>query len=494
MQGSLEIRHNFAGETGYVIMVPKKTTAPLSNVVCTIDGVINQTRKVYPAPHSEVSVLIEDLEQVWYFIRFYRSADGVALDEEILTIAGNAKSGAAYPVTRYEYVVDRGNDNISEGTGDEVWSDPVSGTIELRDERLAYKYYWVQERGTGDLLQISSSKEILDRSDAGGGFDFTQPGKQFNEGGVYVVTVIEKTDVADSGGSGGGSSLSIVNLTADDTFDTATMNGALIFANKAGSGLLTLTFGALAGIGNCSFSVSTHGGNQDYLALQLNAGDTVKHQRKDRNVILMGKGEDISIVIDSNIMYVVQDGISKVVGQRIFGDRTELNTIVRDGTRYAISALPRINQWIDDGTLDVVSEIQWASSVVIHGETVYPYKHKFTREGGQIRVPDDRDFIAGGLKNTDGVTSDPEYVTQKPGGYQHYSTSLKGIQLQLRDGSGGSSTGTLENRGFSGQDNPAAWLDDNVIGDGAEKYIREKAGTTKQTREKKFGMLPLLCI
>lgn len=497
MRGVIKIRHNFAGETGYVILVPKKTTAPLSDVVCTINGVINQTRIAYPAPHSEESVLIEDLEQVWYFIKFYRSADGVALDEEILTIAGDAKSGAAYPISRFEYVVDRGESGSDPG---EEWSDPVSDTIELRDARLLGKFYWVQERGTGDLLQVTPSEEIIDRSDDGGGFDFTQPGKVFNEGAVYVVTVVDKVDVAESG-SGNGSAESIVLLTADDDFDIATMNGSLIVANKAGSGTLTLTFASLATIGNCSFKISTHQGNQDYLILQLDAGDTVKHQTRDRNTVYMGKGEDLALVINSNVMYVVQDGVSRIVGQRIWGDRQELNTIIRDGTRYAVSALPRLNQWIDDGLLDIVSEVQWNSSVIINGETVFPYKHKFTRESSQIRVPDDRDFIIGALKNTDGVTSDAEYVTQKPGGYQHYSTSMKGVHLQLHDGNGGSSTNSILGGGggpnLSGQDNSSVWRDNegaNGIGNSDENWVREKAGSEKPTREKKLGLLPLLCI
>jgi hypothetical protein len=497
MRGALTISHNFAGETGYVIAVPRKTTAPLSDVVCTINGVTNQTRIAYPSPHSQESILFEQLEQVWYFIKFYRSSDGVTLDAELLTLAGNAKSGAAYPINRYEYIVNRGFNNVNQSTGIEVWSDPVENTIQLRDERLKGKFYWIEERSTGSLL----TTEITDRSDAGGGFDLSVPDKVFNDAVPYIATVVDRTDLADSSSSSGGSAGEVdgvVILAEDTSFDTSSHNGKLLYADSS-EDIITLSFPNLSLIGNCFFKISTHGGSQRYLILQLDAGDTIKFLRQDMNALYLGQAETMTIVIISNVMYVLPgyEGAYRNVGQRVWGDRLELNTIVRDGTRYAVALQPRLVQWANAGLLDIVSEAQWASTQLAPNgvDTIAPYKHKFTLEGDFIRVPDDRDFIIGALKNTDNVTSDSEYVTQKAGGYQAAKTSMKGVKIGLRDGSGGSSTGTISNTGLSGQDSYAAWVTEG----GTQAHIRFNNAAdgfvgVDETREKKYGMIPLLII
>lgn len=61
--------------------------------------------------------------------------------------------------------------------------------------------------------------------------------------------------------------------------------------------------------------------------------------------------------------------------------------------------------------------------------------------------------------------------TGKSGDYESDKIKTLDLSLQIRNGSGGSATGTMLNTGFSGQDNPAEWLD-NFDGLGNPKYIK----------------------
>lgn len=490
--GSLTIRHNFTGETGFVIAVPKKTTAPLSDVICIIDGVAGQTRKAYPTPHSEVSLLIEGLDPVWYTIKFYRSVGGVALDEEILTLAGNAATGSVYPITKYEYVVNRGYDNTApDPTGSEVWADPIADDIGIRDERLLNQIYWVEERGTGTLR----TDEITDRSDDGGGFDFEASlvidGKVMNDGATYIVTVVEKVD-QESASSGGSDFNDIVEMTADMDYDPVTHTGKTIVVNAAAN-IVTLTIPNLSLVPDSKFRLTTHGGNQSFAGIQFDTGDTAEWRKSDLNIIWLGSGEEIECVFKNNTPYLFGAGVERRVGQRVWGDiLTELNAVLRDGEQYDQVDLPRLMQWIDEFGIATVAEGtgsgQWGFSQVVDGETIYPNKGKFARDdvGGTIRVPDDRDRAMIALKNTDG-SSDSERVSQGAGGFQqnkfkqHYHES-------------GTETHTPSEFRRGAVHPIRAWPGSAITTNFQASTDDAKVGGGVKTRMDNTGMLPLLIV
>lgn len=485
--GSLTGSHNFTGETNYIIMVPKKSTAPLSDVICTIDGVAAQTRKVYAAPHSQRSFLIEGLDPVWYIIKFYRSVGGVALDEEILTLAGNALTGALYPITKYEYVVNRGYDNTAPvATGSEVWADPSEGDTGIRDERLLNKTYWIEERGTGSLR----TDEITDRSDAGGGFDFSAAliadGKVMNDGATYIATVIERVDAAPTSGGGSSDYNDIVILTADIDFDP-TLHASRVLISNWASDIGTLTMPNLSLLPDCKFKLQTHGGTQSFAAIQFDAGDTIEFRKSDLNVLYLGSGEEIEIIIKDNVAYIGDyDGDYDKVGQRVWGDAdTELNAVIRNGTQYTQASQPRLMQWIDEYGIVTISEgtgaTQWGYSTSLDGETIFPNKGKFARDdvGGTIRVPDDRDRTMIALKNTDGTT-DSLRQAQGAGGFQ--KNTFKAHSHRLR--------GSYGYGNYSGGGN-TFWRSPNSAAPYEDVDLMEDTGGDK-TRMDNTGMLPLL--
>lgn len=429
--GQLTIAHNFAGVTDYIIAVPRLSTSPLADVICTINGVSGQTRIAYSAPHSQESILIEKLQNAWYIIKFYSSADGTSLDQELLTLAGNALSDSVYPIIKYNYVVGRGDDSSEV---DEEWSDPVEGDHGIRDDRLLNKLYWVEERGTGTLLPV----EIVDRSDDGGGFDFADPAKQFWDGGVYFVTTIELADGAASSSDSSGSDYNDVVILSEDTdYDPLSMNSKILIAQWPVT-VGTLAIPNLTLIADSKFILQTHGGTQRNVIIQLDTGDTVQFRGQAMNAIVLGKGEWIEIMIKANVMYVSREGTDYArVGRRMFADILELNSMYLDGSRVNITDYPRLDWLLDQlPASEIVSETTWASVVVIAGVNKTPFKGFYTREGGMIRVPDERNMGVRTLKTFDGIdANDTERHKNIPGGYQKdavgaLSLSITGVKIQ----------------------------------------------------------------
>lgn len=287
MAAKIEIVHNLSGEPGTVILVGYKSEFPLVEIVAL--------REVYPAPHSQETYLRDESDgvvPVMYIMRWFRSSDGIALDVEIpIALAVDASTGATSPITRIEYNVD----------GPEP-EDPASGQNELRDARLLDKEYWIEERGTGSMFV----DEITIRNDDGGGFDWTDPDKLFNEGGRYVAYIIEDVDTP-SGGGGGTSNDGVITLTGatlgSDDFDAPTMDGKLLVTGYTGTAG-TLVFAALSSLPDCRFRYSAQGGTQNYGVWQLNPGDTVQFKNQTLNVLYFEKGSSVECMIRDGVMYL----------------------------------------------------------------------------------------------------------------------------------------------------------------------------------------------
>lgn len=437
MTGRIEINHVFPDETDYVIWTLRKVSNLLTLVPATFyDGVTtltNQTKFVYPAPHPQSTMVLTDIDPVMYLVTPYRSADGVSLDQQLdVQLAVDASSGAQFPITIYEYVVDRGESGTDPG---EEWADPETGDHGLRDARLLNKTYRIVERGTSLLLLA----EYTDRSDDGGGFDFDDPDKNFEAPGVYFAIVSNRVDGGSALSSGGSDFNDIIEITGDTAFDSSTMNNKVLVAAYAGANkVITLTMQNLMVLPDCKFRVITHGGTQWFLTIQLDAGDVVSFiGYDDFNAIHLGKGEMIEIMIRENVMYVTNyDGDYKRVMREDGVKALEVNGVYGNGTQYNQADVPRLMQMIDKKGVPTVTEAAWAtgtvydyiveengtlSPTVYATKTVYEKKGMYARDdiGGTIRVPDLRDMFRRYMKYTDS-TDDPE---RKPSG------QVSGLQI-----------------------------------------------------------------
>ncbi len=425
-RGFLNISSNFAGEANFVIVEWIKSTAQGTPVIGHVTGTglgaqndTDQTEIFYTSPHSNQQLQVTELPEVWFLVRFWRSSDGIAKDLLLLELAGNARTGALYPIERFEYVVDRGYNNTTPVVTEGIWSDPVQDDTGLRDTRLEDQNYWVQERGTGDLL----TAEITDRSDVGGGFDFVEVGKVMNSGAVYIVYVITRIELAgdDSGIPGGGSS-GIFLLTADADYSPLTMGGKTIVVAGVGP-IITLTFANLAILADSSFRAQTHGGTQRNFIIQLDAGDTVNFRRENVNDIKLGEAEEIEIEIVDNIMYVIDHhtGHDKL-GTVANSYKQLLNALLGDGELRVLADYPRVEELLDSlAPASVVNETTWQTSAVqADGQTAYPNKGKWMREGANFRTPDLREMI---LKGIDDGAIAGRYEHQELMSHKHFMSA-----------------------------------------------------------------------
>lgn len=431
--GSATLVHNFTGETLYIICVPKKTTAPLADVICTINGVPAQTRIVYPAAHGQESVLFEGLDPVWYFFTFYRSVDGVALTEQVNIIAFNVATGASYPALKFDYVVNRGDFET------DVWADPVTDDTELNDTRLAGAIKLIIfERGTGPMLDNAFTVKLT------GGWDWTES-KVFTEDGVYSVLAIFKVNAVPvtTTGAGGGYD-GVIILDSNIVYNPVTHNNKILYVTDATS----LTFPNFSALANCKSVIQTHALSGLNIKLLLDTGDTVKFRGEDFNIFILGRGEVLEFYVLENQMYVFDyEGDYARVGTRELCSLMPLNGLGLDGTQYIQTNVPRLMWFIDKLPAGaVVSEGtgvgQWAEAITdtdTTGKTgtglvYYPQKNKYARDdgAGTIRVPDDRRIFYGAsvlITDVPGI-----YEFQKVGRHFHSSGTEAANDVKYKRG------------------------------------------------------------
>lgn len=475
LDGFLNIAHNHAGELQFVIMDWVKSTAQGTPVVGHVSGTglgaqndTDQTEVVYPAPHSQQQISITELATTFFIVRFWRSSDGVTKDTLLLELAGNARTGVVGPLTRYEYVVDRGESEAG------VWADPVQGDTGVGDTRLQGKNYWIQERGTGDLL----AAEITDR--VAGGFDFATSGKIMNSGGVYIAYVMNLVDAEGDDLAAIATSEDIFVLEDDADFNPLTMGGRTIVVDSPDE-VVTLTFANLLLLADTKFNIVTHYGSQRNVVLQLDTGDTVKFMRQDVNKIVLGIAEDLEIIVRDNVMYArAKETGHNDLGEVIWSYRdTILNTLKADGTLYSgeLPDYPRVEELLDMLPAgSVVNETTWQT--ITDGKQVN--KYKWMRDGDNFRPPDLRDVMLKGMSALDGsIVAGRRENSQLPEHYHFIATGGDGAgdYLSQNHGAGGNSSYQ-----FNSSPTAPTTYRTSSVGSGTENLVTNA------------GLYPLICI
>lgn len=483
--GFLNISHNFAGETDFIIVEWVKSTAQGTPVVGHVTGTglggqndTDATEVNYPAPHVNEQLQVINLSEVWHIVRFWRSSDGVSKDVLLLILAGNARTGALFPITRLEYVVDREQGDpgggVEHGDPGYVWADPDDGDTGLRDTRLLDAQYWVEERGTGSLL----TDEITDRSDDGGGFDFVDPNKFMNSGAVYVVYLITRVDLPGDDSLAGGGDEDIFILDSDQVYDPVTMGNRTLIADFATT-VGTLTMPNLGALADTRFRVQTHGGLQRNVVIQLDAGDTVQFMSTAVNKITLGLGEEIEILVKDNIMYV----LARFTGHHELGqvvwayhNGSLRNRLKADGTLLALADYPRVAELIASlPASSVVSEVTWQTNFLFpDGQTIAINKGKWMSDGTNFRPPDLRERMIKALANLAGGGV--------AGAYEH--DAVKAHDHEMRGGFGFG--------GYDGGGN-TFWRIRNLTDPFVSDDIMATTGEV-DNRVKNHQLYPLICI
>jgi hypothetical protein len=384
---------NFSGYTGKLIVVWAKNSSPLTEVG-------RSTAFDFPV----VQVLtVENLDPVVYNFRFWQSSDGTTLSTEIMpSWQIDASKSDGKTVERFQYVVDRG----SSGTG---WADPSDLDTVLNDTRLS-------GATKADLFIVIGVQPQLDAEYnlvTGGGIELLGGAAFSHDDRIFI----EKTTPVQN---------QLPPSTSGEYEGTLIVTGNFLFGSThhkkkipivATAPIITGTFPNFSLIPDTRVRFSTYSGDQRYLVLQFDSGNTVRLRGEDLNRIVLGKGEMIEIEFISNVAYVIDASISDRVGERYFVDKIGANMYLRDGIERQIADDPRIVDFIlslPAGQVESDLTTWQASQDVVYvldqdgtqrTKTIFPNKHKFfyNAGSGKWRTPDDRDLFIRALKTNDAV-------------------------------------------------------------------------------------------
>lgn len=439
-------------------------------------------------PYSAVYT-INDISPVAHLVELWRSDDGVALDELIKRWEIDASIYNEISHQTYQYKVGRGTTEGTIGNGD-YWIDPSNGDTQLVDERLeeaTQDELIVHEAGFGHKL--NAEYDLL----AGGGIELLN-GYTFNQDTAWFITwsrvVAQQVQVTTAA-----TYTDVEVVTADrDVYVDSTDNlyNKLTIINGVAT-VVTLTFPDLALIpNNTKFTFNTHRGAQNYLTLQLDAGDSVYFNGQSVNVIYLAKCEEISLYVLDGAIYVTSyNGKAIKRGSVHAAMDSSLATdtgayLLADEATGELDAddYPGLYAWIENlpashSVALGVGAGQWSYSQTenagqIDEATTYPYKSKFGIDtvGRTFRVPH--------LKNLGRrFLNTGEY----PGRYQHDAVGK--FEAVLTVPKGYSYTGAPNNNRFgNGATNPQ---------DVATANSEIETGNT-ETIMKNFGETPFIVL
>jgi hypothetical protein len=470
--------YNFSGVAQDVIITWYEFSAPLAE----IDRyVLDDT-----TDHEKVGAhTVTDLNPVMHRFKFWQSSDGVTLDT-LLFSADIDASLFNEPVIEFKEFTVGVADPENPGV-------PMPGATQYVDADLDdpdITRYEVEQRMFGTLSWEDDIQTI-----SGGGFEF-QNGNSFNGDDRYFIKIYKLVAQQVQDVVTQNQFTDIVVLSIDDDFDIHLYNKLLIANWPAGIGLIQLD--AMATIpNNTTLHLNTHGGDQRYVTIECQPGETIRFMGEDRTSIHLGKGEEIRIVFKGGAGHVVHyEGDYRQLGERRLGNMAGLNELVLDGTEYDIEDYPRLWEWVQSlPAAQLVSYTTWeiaaTENVAGNVRTVYPNKGFFaiSNDALKFRVPDDRNKYYRALKYTDG-TVDSERVTQGANGYQGpeimgHGHPIKSTQSAISgnttaDVVRGTVTGTVSTRGGRGK-----------IGD--DNYTISITGGSEQ-RTENIGLIPLIKI
>lgn len=464
------IRVVVSGLSGSLLIRWVRASAPLAEVGRSV---------AMPFP-VDTTYDIPDLVPVVYIVQLWRSDDGVSLDQLIASWPIDASKESRPTVEFYEYVTGRG---VSEGTpGDGTyWADPAGGSTTLNDERIAgiaTEYIKVEEGGFGPHPR--ADYDLIPT----GGIELLG-GKQFDDGTPWFITAASFSLVTIPAGDGPQDTYADVEvIDGDRDFMVDELENKLVIVDSVNP-VVTVVFPDMSLIPDGTHvKLNTHAGTQNYLALQFDSGQFVRFNNANANLLHFARNEVLSLYFKGGAGYIDSpnnrvrvrgeiewrfDG-SPDTGDVLFADES---TGVLNATDY-----PGLYAYVVQLTGDAVCPLgsgvgQWSYTT----GGVFPNKCKYGIDTGTqtFRVP-----------HLSGLSVK---ASSTPGVYQ--GDQVGPMSLEIREGSGGSSTGPIQNKGFSGQDNAAGWIP-NTVG-GVDLYIRPAAGVT-ETRVKTFSQKPFVIL
>jgi hypothetical protein len=366
--------------TGYLRVIAREMTD-------TGPSPAESANVVYAPPQPTTrNIVIADLNPIPYQFEFYESDDGIALGVLLASYVIDVGKIFQAIMTLYEFKVGRGEANDPAANATQYTNSALAG---FTAERLI-----VTQRVVGPRSFLMGEIEVLDA----GGFKFPDDSDEvFNDQDFWTVWALNLITVQDPVNITRGRFKDIIEFD-DDLTITDDHYDCLLEAAGPDTDLLTLTFPPLAGIPNdVAFGITTHGGDQRYVAIQLDGSDICRFMRDTKNIFWLGKNETIYVIIKDGIMKVSDyNGDYARVGQKVKrdidfttdpGDESPLNIVAEVGGWLLIADYPRLYY-------EFVNKLPPAQlSAVVAG--VVTDKTKFAIDAPNVRfwIPDTGGYV-----------------------------------------------------------------------------------------------------
>jgi hypothetical protein len=387
--------------TNHLIGVARKTTTPL----------VIEAQESYAPPHpmtrNVVIPAVGDIDPVIYYVDFYESSDGIALDLLLSQFVYDLKNKIVIAERRF-YVV-----------GGPGANDPAPDQQILIDAYLDGKTITGVFKEGFRYLRPDTENIVEWEPYTGGGIEL-QGDLYFNGGEVYTVEISYLADQTQVAGGGMYSGVDLIDV--DTTLSTSNRNKRLrCHAAAASSLVVTLESVALVPDGTF-YHFTTNAGTHNQTRILPAGSETILLNGENYPELWVGKGEFLRIVKVGSIWEaeMAHDNILRV-GERFAGTwKDHPSTKPEDATLYDGDEWPRIWWWISN---KLPSTHKITDDTVINGG----YAHPTGRVGQfvvhstlkKFRLPNTQNISERALKNFTSYGSDSERVYDYPGGLQN---------------------------------------------------------------------------
>lgn len=362
-------------------------------------------------PHGQIYnfAFTQNIRDINYIVMFYDVPGGIGIGNFVKSHETTPSTSTITGDETVELIVD----------GPEAY-DPISGQSSVVIPQLHDKDFWLIQRSVGPLLQVRTPEFTWDNTTN----TLQLTAGTFNPADTYFAKIRAKFIVNPPGTVQAGSAYNdVVFVDSDITLD-GTYFGKLLICDGV-SNVLTITLPAIVDIPTkIPLFVESIGTNHKYVILKAATGEVIKALTINSNTFIFSRATRGSIINLAGTLFGFTDDVdAKRRGHIEWGNYLSINRLWADGTEYNVIDYPGLKKAIDalpGGS--VVTYTQWASSVLIGTETVFPYKGKYaiSNDGLKFKVPDWRDMAARALKTSDG-SADADRTVQGAGGYQHHN-------------------------------------------------------------------------
>lgn len=453
------------GITDYLYMVLYEASAPNTPVA--------NSAQFAPPHNASRQIQFIDLNPVIHLVNLFVT-DGVSTTG---TIIANFSIDPRFPGAEVRlplYIY--GDVTPGFDSGGNVFTDP-DGVLDGWD-------YTVDIRGMG-LLDPDTE---VDKTPPG--YQVTIPDYIIQPNELHIISFAPKLIIYNAPTNTGGQLFSEVEIiTADRALVEADKGKQFIIASATSTVVITLPEVSTIAA-NRLFLFTSEGGNHINAVIEVEGGSSEKIDwNGPQTEVILGQCEHIWLYkwVDpldvNNFSWKVCHASDRIlqVGETFYYDRNSdlLNAVFADGSELDRDVYPRLWNYVQSLEASMlVSEATWQSSFTEQGK--YSTGDGSTTFRLRILTP------AGFIRGVDGTI-------RKAGSFQLGSVDVSDIDIEIREGSGGGTTGDIENSGFSGQDTPTDWLP-NDIGAGP-KYIRlTSASEATETRPNNVGAYLLIRI